>query len=572
MESVRILALPKVRMTPLLGVEMPVGSRIIYWLNKQVEKIPESLQKACNNCDRLREQIRNCEELTIDRISTFVDYFNLVTCITTGIDITKSGADIIFSWNNVKMYDVDFEVCCLAYNVIVGLLSQTSEHPLTAVDGVKTITGLLQTANFVFGKLKSLYRDDFAGAIPRDALTKIGNYIESYYCYVTLAVALVKDAKKLLIAKTAKTALTKFERCLDPCPAHIQFLNFLSLVFMAHACYDTQTYAKGLAYGRKAMAIGAETKKQKLRGATAEMKEAVAAIGTMMDTFTPFMENFETENKDLYFVIVPQEVEDIPLLKTLVVPEGSYTWNTDMELPTVSGSLRNSLLESIDSRLSNIRSESERAGSDIEASLAIYPTEINTEMQQMISELYAQRNLARNLADEISKILGLKSQEISRYAPEVFEQFQKIRTGMVTAEKTDLYFETQYGKAISSITGMDGTRQALIQFREQMDQIRRTAEIATEEAVRAAESDIIATILEAHSKHSVAFEQIAQQMNGLFRDISARVKEMKDAGEKNIAHYTAECQSAKAGLTNGMNWYKQVIRLLTSIKEKITGL
>lgn len=560
-------SLPKVSIPSLRPKKLPVGARVVHFVKTKQGTVPEKFGDSCTRCDNLRDQLCDATEILPDRFPVFAEYVKILQTLTTGLDVSKAGVGIAFCWNDTTFYDVEFDIVCMGFNIIVGLLTAAARQDISTGDGQHVIFHCLAGAKGIYEKIITMHKEAFNPVVPFDQLNTIGAALDALYVYFQLNVAISKNQKKGLCAKLAKTAAKALESVPAQTKELVMLLNFAATIFMFYDRNDNADYGVAVSFGRKAKSMFPKDK---------DLKKLPEPIRNAMKTlFTPFEPVFTTadkENNTIYLMPAPAEPPEIPVITAGTVCPAKFQWDVEVDVKPFQGAAAGTLQEAIDKRRKNFTNEIDRALHDIDCALKVWPQETVEELHQLITNLYAQRTLARELTEEVSKILGARSQAVSARFPMMFQHFSGLRSTIDQAANTDLVFETKFGQAQSLISGLDTSRQALTKLKGQIIQIREAAELALSEAEKSASSTNLDTVLAASQKLSATFEQLAGQLNPVFGEVAQHVAAMKQGSEKVIPPYQAEIAQVRTGFQQACNWYPNINKQLQTIKTQLVGI
>lgn len=344
-------------------------------------------------------------------------------------------------------------------------------------------------------------------------------------------------------------------------------LNFAANIFMFYDRNDNSDYGVAVSFGRKAKSMFPKDRDLK------KLPEPIRnAMKTMFTPFEPVFTNTEKENNTIYLQPAPAEPPEIPAIKANAVCPAKFTWDVQVDVKPFQGAAAGTLQEAIDKRRENFTSPIERALNDIDCALKVWPQATVEELHQLITNLYAQRTLARELTEEVSKLLGARSQVVSAHFPMMFQHFSGLRNTIDQAANTDLVFETKFGQAQSLISGLDTSRQVLTKLKAQIIQIREAAELALSEAEKSTSSTNVDTVLAASQKLSSTFDQLTGQVNPVLAEVAQHVAAMKQGSEKVIPPYQAEIAQVRTGFQQACNWYPNINKQLQTIKSQLVGI
>ena len=557
--------LPKLPMVPLRPRKLPVGDRLVYYVKQKQSTVPDLFNDNCKRLDALRTELCEASEMSPERIPTYVEYVKLASILTQGLDLSANGCGVCIVWNEKTFYDIEFDFVCLGYNVALGLLNLAARQDPSCAESMKVLGSCLTGAKGICTKITSLHKDAYNDVLGSKDLDSLNAYIDAFWVYLQLGVVLVRQGdKKGLVAKVAKTAAHMFEGLLPLPKEHVMFLNVCAFVYMFYDLSSRASYGPAIAYGKKAKALFPSPKDMK------KLPDAIKnPFKVLVDSFEPKLTSTDKENQTVFFDPVPAEPEEIPGLTSGTTCNDSVKWDVEVNAKPFQSTAAGVLEQTIEKRKNNFAQEIDRALKDIDTVMAYWPQALVEEAHGLITNLYAQRTLARELTEEVSRLLGANSASISARMPRVFEHFHTLRSHVDQAATADLVFETKYGQAQSLLGEMDKSRQALTQLKDQILALKRAADVALEEAAKSASSTNVDTVLQGSQKLAATFEKLASQLNPLFVQVAQHVQAMKVGAERVIPPYTAEIAAVKTGFTNGTTCYSRINQQLQTIKSQL---
>ena len=542
---------PSHNFMPLTSQSFPVGARLSHFIQTKLQiSVPPDFKDNCDALDATREQLRNTGELPPDRVEVVADYIHLLTTLTSGFDISEQGAGLQFIWNGVSMYNVDFEICCLTYNLCVGLLNKCQRlDPVGA--GLKDLVATIKAAKSLADKCEEHYSEDFSSCLTSSTIGAIQLYVTAVF-YQSQASVLITANKRKLLGGAIKLASTAFNKIRPEIPEYVKYYNIASLMFRAEAFHTAQEYGNCVGDIRLVMKeIPQDSKVLK------KMNEPFKSLyPKLLADFKPINERWERENAKIYFEPIPKEIDEVAPMKANPVI-GSINWDKFITPVTPFESTITDTFEGkINERLTNFTTEAGRAMKDIEDSLALLPKHLSMEADAKHNQMMAARNQANNLAQQISTIMGIKSAQISTRCPQLFQQFNSSRAALQKAAETDLYYETQLAKSESLADSLNSKGEKLEDLKTQINQIIRLAEIAAEEARKS--SGMTAT-LQAMQTFKSTLDGLAKQLNPIFGETLKLVKEIKKDAELTMQQFNVDMASASKGFDNACAFYNKLI-------------
>jgi len=174
------------------------------------------------------------------------------------------------------------------------------------------------------------------------------------------------------------------------------------------------------------------------------------------------------------------------------------------------------------------------------------------------------------LANQVSGILGRNVSQVQQKCPDAFGQFNALRDALQKASQTDLFFETNLGKADSQIDQLIAAKANLENLRAQILEKLDTAKKAAETAIAEAKNTDPEAIIEANAHMNRTFEGLASELNPIFTEVGKQVAFIKEEAEKVVQNYLHEVAVVETGLKQGLDCYTKIVTKLTALHDKLT--
>jgi hypothetical protein len=529
----------------------PVGARLAHFIQTKLQvTIPPDFKDNCDTLDAIREQLRNTGELPPDRHELVSDYIHLLTTLTSGFDLSEQGAGLQFIWNGLSLYNIDFEICCLTFNLCVGLLNKCQRLEPTGT-GLKELVATIKAAKSLIDKCEEHFSEDFSRSLTSSTISEVQLYVTAVF-YQSQASVLIAANKRKLLAGGVKLAAVSFSKLHPEAPEYVKYYNIAAQLFRAEAYHTVQEYGNCIGDIRNVMKqIPQEPKVLK------KMAEPFKTLYTkLLADFKPINEKWERENAKIYFEPIPKEIDDVAPMKANQVI-GSFNWDKFITPVTpFESTINDSFEEKINERLNNFQTEASRALKDIDETIALLPKQLSMEAEAKHKKMMEIRNQANNIVQQISTIMNIKASQISQRCPQLFQQFNQSRSALQKAAETDLYYETQLAKSESLVDSLNVMGAKLEDLKCQITQIIRSAEIAAEEARK---STGMTATLQAMQTFKATLDDLAKQLNPIFAETVKTVKEVKNNAETSMQQFSADIASASKGFDNANAFYTKLV-------------
>ena len=553
---------PKSPFKQLTSINFPVGARLYHYLKEKAKmNPPPEFKDNCDALDALRERLRNTGELPLDSIDQVTDYFHLLTTLLTGIDCTEQAAGLQFAWNHAVYYTIDFEICCMSYNLAIGLLNSCSRYTPKG-DSLKTLVATIKMAKDLIDKCQQHFQEDFDRALHSSTIEDIQLFIKAIYFQAQTSVILTQPKLKKLIPGAAMLASISFSKTHPPTAAYARYYRLAAIMYDAEVSYSATKYGLAVCYTRKAKEDFPNAKELK------KIEEPFKKLYPLMnEAFKPLGDKYEDDNANIFIEPIG-DFDEIPACKETPI-KGSVNWdNFITPCSPFETTINDSFEAKINSRLDNFKTEANRALKDIDDTLATLPQAASQAAHQKHEEMIRLRNEANNISQQVSTVLGIKSGAVSQRCPQIFQQFNQLKASLIKGSETDVHYETILAQCDSLSDGVNVKGSKLIECKDEINQILRQADIAAENARQSAGGGMT-SVIEASQQMSAAFDQLANQMNPLFGKTLSLVREVKEDVPKANDQYLSQVNQAEHGFDLACQFYTKVIQSLNNIMTTI---
>lgn len=551
---------------PIPSQSAPIGSRIMYYLTNKVKaQVPEEFKDNCTLLDNLREQLRTMTEMTIDSLKTLVDYNKLLTTLLDGLDYSEAGVGLTLSWNKVVQQNPDFDITCFCWNCSLLLLKYAMHLNINTND-VEIIIKVLKNIKGLIDKMLELHKTTFEAAISEKMIHALSSYLSAYVVHAQFGLVIVKNQRKTLIGKVSKLAANEYRSVVPPKADIAQYFDLMALIYTYQGLAADQSYGKALSLARKIPTFFPEKEKdlKKLISTNPFFKDWILPLRTR---YASEIKKHETDNASIYHDTVPTFEDIVPLKKQQI--ESSLSWESTLQVCGLKDSISDKLKVSIDERIEVFQDKVSKAIADLDIAIALYPAAKAQEMHEMVTQLYAKRTLVLTTSDSLSKIIGQRMQAISAKNPQAINRFNNLRRAIDQATQTDLFFETNLGKASSLITNMKTIKENLEGLKTQILTIQSQTKLIVKEVEDTAEQTSLDTILASTTAINNKLDDLVKQINPIFAQVSSGIESMKQEADKNVPPYTSETETVKSGFTQGITCYDKVQAQLNQINDQV---
>ena len=542
--------------------QINIGDLLINYADKQLHTvIKNESRENCRHLDEIREQLRNQPELLDQRVQSFADYYSLLTNLITGLDISQKGANLQFKWDKTNLPIVDFDIACMGYNVVIGFLKIAGRIKIDNEENLRSFIGVINPAKAILSKVFEIYRDNFSPTLTKNMLQKLSNFLDVYWSYATMYQTIFAD-KGLLSSRVMK-ALSENLQTIGFLELSSFFDAFASL-YIADWSLEKQKYADALGYANQFFDKLPKTDpKQKKKG-----QQTSPLLKPFMNYFNPRYNQLLEDNKQIYFE-TPSKVDEIQKLSTPF--KGKYNWDSHYTVTSLINILPSDLVDIIKKKHDSLLIQVNNAQSDIAEVLSFVPESTENEINQMVSELYSKRTICQEKCESISFLLGQKTHAISHRYPNAFEQFSQLRSSFDQAASSDLYYETEYGKAKSEIQSMKEISQDLQKSNEAIQALIKEEKDIYEKAIEDIQTKDITLLMSVNSSFNKSFDDILSKLSVMFPKIHKKTTLMRQEKDRRIQHYNTIAQTVRSGFEQGINFYTQILTQITNLYNQVSS-
>lgn len=544
--------------------QIHVGAKLCEYIKKQMKTdVPTDFKDNCDALDALREQLRNSQAVTSETVENLTTYFNMLSKLTSGINISDKGAGAGFTYNNVTFYSIQFENVCMCYNFAVILFNNLNSMNADGKNFKQTVP-MIKTLKSLLDRALEYHNEDFNKVITAATLDDLQSYANGDYNMAQHSV-FVGMNKETKLAEYANLTAQKLKMINPPNEDYQKYYTAIASIYLGNEKYKNSEYGVAIGLFRQAYKIIPEP--STLKKSKSPFKEHWI---TLYNACKPQFDKMETENDKFFGEIIPRNLPDIPVGKATQLT-GSIEWNkTTIETKKFDDSAASSLIQKVDNRLSNFREESSHALDDISKTLRDLPTAEFDEATNVHNQLIAKRQEAGDLSARLSQLLGIKAAQISQRNPNIFNQYGQLSQMLQKAYETDGYFEGQLATAQSRADTVRSYAQRLTDLQGSinaiLDQAEGAAKLARESNGKSTEQTI-----EAMRSFEAALNELANQLNPIFADTFKIVKEAKAAAASITQESGPEVQSAINGFGQGLNCYSKLCvsfnNILTAVNQ-----
>ena len=171
---------------------------ITYVTNVMQVALPPDFKKNCQLLDQIREELRNYQELPQDSYSTVSDYIHLLKILTSGFDLSERPSfSLNFQWGVLTKNEIDFEICCLCYNLCIGLLNSCTKL-IPSDFTLKQLVQQIKAAKSLIDECREHHKDQYRKTISSNDLIDIDIYIAAVFYQIQHGVFIATKKTKIL--------------------------------------------------------------------------------------------------------------------------------------------------------------------------------------------------------------------------------------------------------------------------------------------------------------------------------------------------------------------------------------
>lgn len=555
---------PQCSLKPLQSTKFNAGEKLCKYIQQKMRvDVPAEFHDNCNALDSLRDQLSSTGELPQGSFENVADYFNLLTVLTRGFDISDSGVALKYSYNNVEFCSIQYEIACMSYNLAIGLLNGCHRYEADGKNP-KVYTPMIKAAKALADKAAEAVQDDFSKVISNQMIDDLQGIITAFYYMAQLGVFISMN-KPAFFAKGAKLASDYLRKMSPPNEDYYRYYQSAAYLFLAEENYTAKEY--GIAESASLHAFKGIPDENSLKKSKAAFKDVWL---NLYKKCKPVTDKYVKENRDIFFETVPKELE-LPTMKPTPVQPGIDWTKVNIPVSSFDGSATTSLNDKIESRLTNFREESSHALADIAKVLSELPANSLEEANKAHDATIAKKDEAYRISCQLSQLLGQKSAIISQRNPQIFSQYTQLTNMFQKASEADVYFETQLATASSRC---DMVLQKANKLRDLEARIKNIIEQAEQAAVlaRDASNGSVSNTVNAMQTFGTTLDELGNQLNPIFGETLNAVKDARAAAAQSTNEAANELASATNGFGQGLTCYSKLVMSFNNILTAVNQL
>lgn len=563
--------LPEIAVPQLQTTKFDVGSAIETYITN-ILHLPSSelFSENCKELNQLREQLRSKPELQQDEFILYVNYYTLLTGTIKNIDVSRQGvfnpAKMSFTWQSVTLPDVDFDLVCFGYNIIVGVLKNVAHIPITNSKDAHTVVDLLKGCKAVYEKIIDRYSDSFSSVLELSKITILKSYIDFYLQYALIQNSVISSKYSFLLlgklAEGLRLRLTKFQ---PPQPDIESYLNAVALISLSIG-YSTETnselnistrYGIAVYFGRQAMLLQPTNK----RG-----KQVTSIITPLLQQFQPRLAEIEKHNQTIYNQPVPKFLE----VPSKNLPDNlKMDWKPTVQAISYDAGIAEHVRSSIQEKTAALFQMQKQAVETCNAISQFYPSLQETAIDQQTTKLYQIRTLFQ---DEYRQMVSFFNSGAGSRYPNLQEQFYSIQRLITQGQDSDLFYETKLASAKST---MEPIKQMLTQVQQEiMPQLNSYSQMINDlgkEVQTSMGASDVQVVVEANRRFNETFLTLQSELSRILQNLDNMVMRGRTLSEQLLPAFLHELEEVTTGFTNATKFYTDLVATLQKMKSKIVN-
>lgn len=177
---------------PIASGNTVVGERIVYYFNRANVRITQDIKDDLQLLDSCRNQCITSQIFSNEVGDRFFDYVSLLESLTHGIDITGTGADVIFSWAGMNRSEIAFDILCLGTTLIARGFNTISKGSFITQDDMKSNLQLLGYIKRILNTISPYNSPEYQSVIIPEVFSKIDDVIMATHFYVLICFYIMK--------------------------------------------------------------------------------------------------------------------------------------------------------------------------------------------------------------------------------------------------------------------------------------------------------------------------------------------------------------------------------------------
>ena len=548
---------PPVPFKRLITQQVCTGKILLNYITNVMQvPIPPNFKANCETLDKARSDLLSFSALPHDSYPLISDYIHILKVVTSTFDLSeRKNFSLKFPWGTIAKNEIDFEICCMCYNLCVGLLMSCSQ--LLPVDySLKQLVPQIKAAKSLYEKCKEHYNDQYSQAISSQTLISMDIYITTVYYQIQHGVFIASNKTKIL-PKSAYFVSQQFKKARIADPNYEKYYDAVTSVYYALQYYDSKDYGPCIAHVRRALSLIPSNPNQ----ATGQF----ASIWSRLKSgFKPIAAKYEEENKKIYMEPVSRIDPNLPQIEPTKVIGNINFDEYKVKVSPFEVTMDGQYEDTIEAKLAEFKASSKKALEDISATLQLIPKNFIPSLDQKHNELLNIRNQASQLFQQIESLNRVKGHQVNAKFPQIQQKMAENQASFQKAQEADLYYETQFAQA-SSIYDIFGPKvNRLENLKESINAVLSSADSAAANAKNSKDLPLQESMRIMQDMLN-EFASLNYQLNPLLSETFNACNESKQLCSQSAQQYSTFSSAADLGFTEGIKCYQKLITNFNSI-------
>ncbi|OHT09929.1 hypothetical protein TRFO_21014 [Tritrichomonas foetus] len=570
--------IPSPRFAYIESAAYSPGKVILNYVTQKLKQsnLPPDFKQNCDELNTIRDQLLNQRELPEENRHLFADYVNLLTTLTKDIDLSKTGANMNFIWDGKINHSIDFEICCMGFNVVVGLLTQASKINFRNHKNLETVANCLNMAKAISNRIFELYRDDFQSVRPnntsksgkprpliisRENFLKLNKFIDACWTHATIYSCYIKKKPVNLFARLSFLLSTQYSELSQKFQEISQFFEILAYMKMYEFSIGNKVYGEAIAYGRNAVKYNQPSKNKKKGDIIPSHLES------LLEGFQERLDKTIDENSRLYYDTPPKSIE-VPAMKPLTFA-GKYDWSGQISTENLRNSTKESLNDAVEKMMEKLQDEIVDAINDLSSAIALYPAKLVKTVENLHIDLDRKRDSTHELLELIKNLIHTNPSGVQRNVPNAKSLYDGYKLSSDMTLKTDQTFESQYEKAKKSVEPLLSLVNGLEHIKDSLDlEIDKCDELAVQ-ANSISPNAKLSELIAHDAKFGAIINQYVSKIHSVINQSKEKIAEATAEAGKHADGFKAELVIVKEGFENSVTTYSDLINKMTQLQKKM---
>jgi len=397
---------------PLNIADVIPGVGIIRILNSVLGKFDDKeLIGICNELDALKRSLIVFRNYKPEDGKKFGKYFGIMSSLLDCVDIGQLPSSFQFECNGAKSSKVNFELCCLGYNVILGLMKTAASHTHFVKTALTEINECILIANTILCTIRPLIDTAIENLLSKNNIESISRILYASFIHFQVIVFSLSGQPDFKKAEICELAALMYSQTSPPFQDFSGYFKLLSYGYLA----------KGLA---NESLIGQAIRVLKT---ISETNTNFAPSSNLKAFFSGPQAKIENDNKNIYMSPIPplSAIRKVvacsrPEIKSLPIFE------TGGKIPSLIDSIKNHIMGFVDANRKLTEEKVLEINKEGNSVLAQCPKCFDSKLNEVIRGYLASQDIAFRMVAEFKQSKALLASQYQSQADEAIRNIEKF--------------------------------------------------------------------------------------------------------------------------------------------------